>query len=64
MEVVVAYDEGLAQRVREALSERPDFTGRSLKGMVYVAVDGIADDAHLSSWLDIAVSFAGGLPPK
>ena len=113
MEVIVAYDEGLAQRIREALSERPDlserkmfgglcfmlsgnmcagivgeelmlrvgpdsyehalsrpharemdFTGRSLKGMVYVGVDGFADDADLSSWLEIAVSFAGGLPPK
>ncbi len=113
MEVIVAYDEGLAQRVREALSERPDlserkmfgglcfmlggnmcagivgeelmlrvgpdsyedalarpharemdFTGRSLKGMVYVGVDGFADDADLSGWLEIAVSFAGGLPPK
>ncbi len=89
----MAYDEGLAQRVREALSGRldlserkmfgglcfmlggnmcagivgeelmlrvgpdayedslarphtreMDFTGRSLKGVVYVAVDGIADD--------------------
>ncbi len=109
----MAFDEGLAQRVREALGERSDlserkmfgglcfmlggnmcagivgeelmlrvgpdayqaslarpharemdFTGRSLKGMVYVAVDGVADDADLSSWLEIAVSFAGGLPPK
>lgn len=110
----MAYDEGLAQRVREALSERPDlserkmfgglcfmlggntcagivgeelmlrvgpdsyedaltrpharemdFTGRSLKGMVYMGVAGVADDADLASWLgDVAVSFAGGLPPK
>ena len=41
-----------------------DFTGRSLKGIVYVGVDGFADDADLSSWLEMAVSFAGGLPPK
>ena len=40
-----------------------DFTGRSLKGMVYVGVAGVADDADLASWLDVAVSFAGGLPP-
>ncbi len=42
-----------------------DFTGRSLKGMVYMGVAGVADDADLASWLgDVAVSFAGGLPPK
>jgi hypothetical protein len=41
-----------------------DFTGRFMKGMVYVGVDGFADDANLASWLDVAVSFAGGLPRK
>jgi len=41
-----------------------DFTGRSLKGMVYVGVDGFADDSDLSGWLDLAMSFAGNLPPK
>jgi hypothetical protein len=109
----VAYDEGLAQRVREALGDRADltekkmfgglcfllggnmccgivgdelmlrtgpaawddalaraharemdFTGRSLRGMVYVGVEGFADDRDLASWLDTAVAFAGSLPPK
>ena len=107
------YDEGLAHRVREALSGRSDlserkmfgglcfmlggnmcagivgdelmlrtgpdayeatlarehvremdFTGRSLKGMVYVGVDGIAEDDRLAEWLQVAVDFAGSLPPK
>lgn len=109
----MAYDEGLAQRVREALTDRADltekkmfgglcfllsgnmaagivgeelmlrvgperygdalarpharemdFTGRSLKGMVYVGVEGIAEDDDLASWLGMAVYFAGSLPPK
>jgi hypothetical protein len=109
----MAYDEGLAQRVREALAERPDlterkmfgglcfmlggnmccgivgeelmlrvgpdayddvlardharemdFTGRSLRGMVYVANDGFASDDDLGGWLESAVDFAGSLPPK
>jgi TfoX/Sxy family transcriptional regulator of competence genes len=109
----VAYDEGLAQRAREALAHRPDltekkmfgglcfllggnmaagvvgdelmlrvgkdaydealtrpharemdFTGRALKGMVYVGVEGVENDADLSEWLDTAVNFAGDLPPK
>jgi len=109
----VAYDEGLGQRVREALSSRSDliekkmfgglcfllggnmccgivgeelmlrvgpeayadvlarpharemdFTGRSMRGMVYVASPGLADDADLDAWLQPAVTFAGSLPPK
>lgn len=109
----MAYDEGLAHRVREALTNRRDlserkmfgglcfmlggnmccgvvgeelmlrvgpdayestlgreharemdFTGRALKGMVYVGVEGISEDAALREWLGIAVEFAGGLPAK
>ncbi len=109
----MAYDEGLAHRMREALSDRPDlserkmfgglcfmiggnmccgivgeelmlrvgpdayegalarkhtremdFTGRALKGMVYVGVDGIVEDHQLTEWLEMAVDFAGSLPPK
>jgi hypothetical protein len=41
-----------------------DFTGRPLKGMVYVAEEGIASDAGLSEWVGRGVAFAGSLPPK
>jgi len=49
--------------------ERPftremDFTGRSMKGMVYVAAEGIDDDAALSAWLDRGLEFTATLPPK
>lgn len=109
----MAYDEGLAHRVREALGHRPDlserrmfgglcfmlggnmccgivgddlmlrvgptryeealsraharemdFTGRALKGMVYVDPEGLAEDADLGRWLELGVAFAGSLPPK
>lgn len=109
----MAYDEGLAQRVREVLSDRQDlaekkmfgglcfllggnmacgivgeelmlrvgpdayestlqrpharemdFTGRAMRGMVYVGADGLADDRELDEWVSIAVAFAGALPPK
>lgn len=109
----MAFDEGLAQRVREALAHRADlgekkmfgglcfllggnmccgvsgddlmlrvgpeayeevlsrqharemdFTGRALRGMVYVGPDGLTTDTALASWLEPAVTFAGGLPPK
>jgi len=109
----MAYDEGVAQRVREALEARPDltekkmfgglcfllggnmaagivgdelmlrvgpdayegalartharemdFTGRALRGMVYVSTEGFESDEALVDWLDLAVGFAGSLPPK
>ena len=109
----MAFDEGVAQRVREALdSERDvvekkmfgglafmlsghmcvgvigdelmvrvgpegyeaalalpharkmDFTGKPLKGFVYVGVDGFDDDADLQEWVDRARRFVSTLPPK
>ena len=109
----MAYDEGLAQRVRELLEgeteyvekkmfggiafmvrdymavgitgedlmvrlakeqhdeavARPhartmDFTGKPMKGFVYVAPEGIASDEELSQWVNRGVSYVGTLPPK
>jgi hypothetical protein len=41
-----------------------DFTGRSMRGMVYVAADGVEDDDDLEAWLARGVKFARSLPPK
>jgi len=109
----MAYDEGLAQRLREILDDRPavtekkmfgglaflqaghmccgvlgdtlmarvgperyaealarpharemDFTGKSMKGLVYVDPAGIADDADLEAWVALCEAFVGSLPPK
>jgi len=109
----MAFDEGLAQRIRECLDERPsihekkmfgglcflsrgnmcfgivgeelmvrvgpeahatclalpharemDFTGRSLKGMVYVATPGFDADDDLADWLGRGLAFAESLPAK
>jgi TfoX/Sxy family transcriptional regulator of competence genes len=109
----MAYDEGVAQRVREALADergvvekkmfggiafmlrgnmccgvvgeelmlrvgpdgydealaephaRPmDFTGRPMRGMVYVAAPGFESDADLAGWIERAARFARRLPPK
>lgn len=109
----VAYDEGLAQRVREAVGEvrdgeekkmfgglcvllggnmalgivgdelmvrvgpeayedalalpgarEMDFTGRSLKGFVYVSAEVLAEDGTLAEWVERGVSFARSLPPR
>jgi len=109
----MAYDEGLAQRIRESLQNRGDvsekkmfgglcymvsghmccgivgdtlmarvgpkkytqalsnqharemdFTGRALKGMVYVEPEGIESESSLSYWLSECLEFVDSLPPK
>ena len=40
-----------------------DFTGRPMKGMVFVGPEGLDGDA-LRQWVDAALGFARGLPPK
>jgi TfoX/Sxy family transcriptional regulator of competence genes len=109
----MAYDEGLAQRLREATEDLPgvaekkmfgglcflvsgnmslgivgeelmvrvgkdayasalgepharemDFTGRAMKGMVYVGVEGFESDEDLEAWVARGIAFASSLPPK
>ena len=109
----MAYDEGLAERVREVLADRPgivekkmfgglsfmlqgnmscgvldedllvrvgpeaheaalalpharpmEFTGRSMKGMVFVGPEGLESDEELSDWVGRGVDFALSLPAK
>jgi TfoX/Sxy family transcriptional regulator of competence genes len=51
-----------------ALAERHvrpmDFTGKPMKGFVYVAPDGLADARQLRKWLRRGIGFARSLPPK
>ena len=109
----MAYDEGTAQRIREALAERDDvvekkmfggvcfmvsghmavgianedlmvrvgkehhdacsalphagpmdFTGRPMKGFLFVGEAGYAEDDDLAAWVQRGVDHATSLPPK
>lgn len=109
----MAYDEGLAERIREVLSERSDvtekqmfggiafmvrghmcvgivkddlmvrvgpdahaklvrrpharamdFTGRPMKGFLFVSAEGLESDAALSEWVGHGVAHATSLPAK
>ena len=109
----MAYDEGLAQRVREMLADQPDleekkmfggiafmlqgnvacgltqdnfmvrvgpeeyeaalarrharpmdFTGKPMKGWVYVDSDGYTEDEDLAEWVSMGIAYALSLPPK
>lgn len=41
-----------------------DFTGRSMRGMVYVAPAGLVSDPDLEAWVGRGVAFAASLPKK
>ena len=41
-----------------------DFTGRPMKGYVYVDPAGIAEDAELAAWLTACLGFVERLPAK
>ena len=41
-----------------------DFTGRPMKGFVFVGPEGINDDGALSGWIGRGVTFAQSLPKK
>jgi TfoX/Sxy family transcriptional regulator of competence genes len=41
-----------------------DFTGKPMKGMVYVDADGFEADDELAAWVETCLAFVGSLPPK
>jgi TfoX/Sxy family transcriptional regulator of competence genes len=56
------------ERHEEALAQphaRPmDFTGRAMRGMVYVTPEGCRTDEALKRWVEQGLNFAATLPPK
>ena len=41
-----------------------DFTGKPMKGYVYVASEGLADSKDLDKWANMCLAFIDTLPPK
>lgn len=41
-----------------------DFTGKPLKGMVYISESGVESDDDLQYWLQQGINFAASLPAK
>lgn len=56
--------DGHAAALAEPHARPMDFTGRAMRGMVYVGTDGFAEDVDLASWVERGVGFAASLPPK
>ena len=54
------YEEALAQPHARVM----DFTGRPMKGLVYVDSEGYESDEDLQAWVDRGLNFVTSLPPK
>jgi len=54
------YDSCLSEKYAKEM----DFTGKAMKGMVYVSPEGLESDAELEQWISICESFVQSLPPK
>ncbi len=55
---------GWADALTRPHTREMDFTGRSMKGMVYVEPDGYASDEDLTAWIERGLAFARSLPAK
>jgi TfoX/Sxy family transcriptional regulator of competence genes len=54
------YEEALAQPYAREM----DFTGRPMRGFVYVDPAGYDSDEDLQAWIDRGLAFVTSLPPK
>src|SRR5215470_2262559 len=50
--------------LRERHARRMDFTGRPMKGFVYVVPSGYESDADLQRWVGMGVTYVASLPAK
>ena len=50
--------------LKQEHARQMDFTGKALKGMVYVSPEGIRSDSDLEKWINICLEFIESLPPK
>lgn len=58
----MAYDERLAQRIPHV--SIMDFTGRPMRGYIYVEAEGIKTRRQLAYWLSLGIGHVRVLPPK
>ncbi len=56
--------EAYEKRVRESHARKMDFTGRPMKGFIYVTAEGLESDAELRRWVGYGLDYAGSLRRK
>ncbi len=64
-ELIVRLDKEESEKALAEDGVRPfDFTGKPMKGIVYVSPERTSDDAGLVEWVDAGADYAGSLPAK
>src|SRR5687768_14741518 len=64
-ELVLRLDPARAQELLRRPPTRPmDFTGRPMKGFVFIEEAGLRTDHQLRDWVSMALVFAQSLPSK
>lgn len=64
-DLMVRLDPADAERALDEPHVRPmDFTGRPMKGMVFVDSAATGSDDGLAAWVDAGADHAASLPPK
>lgn len=64
-DLMVRLDPGDAEKaLAEPHARQMDFTGRPMKGMVFVDSAGTDADDDLAGWVEAGADFAASLPPK
>lgn len=63
-DLMLRMGDGAEAALREPFTRPMDFTGRPMKGLLFVAAEGIADDDQLRDWTERALAFTGTLPAK
>lgn len=53
-----------ADALKREHAREMDFTGKALKGMIYVDPIGVAEDQDLQEWVKLCLNFTQSLPPK
>ena len=56
--------DGYEQALNRPHARKMDFTGKPMKGFVYVGVEGFESDADLENWIELAYQFVMSLPAK
>jgi TfoX/Sxy family transcriptional regulator of competence genes len=56
--------ESYARVLREPHARAMDFTGRPMKGFVFVSPDGLESDTDLERWVERGFGYAASLPAK
>lgn len=56
--------DGYESALKQAHTRVMDFTGKPMKGYVYVEVAGYESDESLAQWVNVCAEFVATLPPK